>query len=297
MNSKPNFFIVGAPKSGTTALWSYLSQHPEVFMCRPKEPQFFSDDTCGEQRNVRTLSEYLACFEEARTPAIGEASTCYLSSPRTPNKIREFCSDARIIVMLRNPIDVMHAEHNERLVGGSEHIEKFDQAVDSTEPRIFRMGRFKGQRVIRPSYRELVRFSEQLERFLEVFGPSRVHVIVYDEFAEDTERIYKDVLTFLGIAANHNCAFDIVNANRRIRSSRVHDLLADPPPILHALARTVLPRRVRQRVATSVIRINEQFASRPIIDVDFRRRLALDCADQVQHLGTLLHRDLSRWVA
>src|ERR1700747_3640485 len=118
---RPNFFIVGAPKAGTTALYSYRAQHPEVFMSRLKEPQFFASDICGNQRNVTTLSEYLKLFEDAHALAIGEASTCYLASPGAAEQIRSVCQEPRIIVMLRNPVDVMYAEHSERLFDGTEH--------------------------------------------------------------------------------------------------------------------------------------------------------------------------------
>lgn len=84
-------------------------------MSKLKEPQFFAADICGDQRNVTTLSEYLTHFREARTDVIGEASTWYLGSRYAAHAIREFCPLARIVVMLRNPIDVMYAAHSERL--------------------------------------------------------------------------------------------------------------------------------------------------------------------------------------
>src|SRR2546430_2774457 len=167
---KPDFFIVGAPKAGTTALYSYLKQHPELFMCNPKEPQFFARDICGHQRKVTTLLEYLRHFEDTHGVAVGEASTCYLGSPGAAQEIRAFCGKARIIIMLRNPIDVMYAEHSERLFDGTEHITSFPLALDSKEDRIWRCGKFCGERVIRLEYRELVKSSEQVKRFIDVFG-------------------------------------------------------------------------------------------------------------------------------
>jgi hypothetical protein len=293
---KPNFFIVGAPKAGTTALYSYLRQHPEIFMCLPKEPQFFAADTCGDQRNVATLSEYLGYFKEARARAIGEASTCYLSSPGATRDIREFCPKARIIIMLRNPIDVMYAEHSERLVGGAEHIVNFAAALDSDEPRRFRSGRFKGQRVVRPGYRELVLFSQQVQRFFDAFGRPNVHVIVYDEFAKNAGLAYKDVLAFLGVSPNHECAFNVVNSNRRIRSTIVQDLVRHPPETVRKLARAFVPRSTRQRLATTLNRRNVQFVARPVMDQQLRKRLELEYVQEVQQLSRLVDRDLSKWI-
>ena len=293
---KPNFFIVGAPKSGTTALYCYLRQHPEIFMCKPKEPQFFADDICGDQRNVTTLSAYLDCFKEARTRVIGESSTCYLGSPIAPGHIREFCPQARIIIMLRNPIDVMRAQHSEGLVGGSEHIVDFDLALDSQEPRRYRSGPFKGQKVVRLGYRDLVIFSPQVKRFVDTFGDSNVHVIVYDEFAKDARLVCKNALAFLGVSPNYELPVDVVNANRRIRSTIFQDLLRRPPKTIQGLARAFLPRSTRQMAATYLNNLNVQFVPRPVMDREFRKRLERDYAEDVRQLSRLIDRDLSHWI-
>ena len=294
---KPNLFLVGAPKSGTTALYSYLRQHPEIFMCRPKEPQFFADDTCGHQRTVSGVSEYLSCFADAKARVIGEASTCYLSAPEAPAKIKEFSPDARIVIMLRSPVDVMHAEHNERLTGGMEHIADFEQAVDSKEPRFYRFGQFQGERVVRPSYREIVEYPPQVKRYQETFGQSRVHILVYDDFANDNRQAYRAVLAFLGVSLNHECSAEVVNANRKIRSRVVHDLVAAPPDSLRRVARVAVPQWLRRKVGAGVVRMNEQYAPRPEIPPAFRRRLLSSCAGEVEALGQLLNRDLSAWLA
>ncbi len=155
-------------------------------MPKLKEPQFFAADICGDQRQVTTLTQYLAYFREARANVIGEASTCYLGSKNAACNIREFCPHARIIIMLRNPIEVMYAVHSERIFGGVEHITKFAVAVDSSEIRKWRSGRFKGQPWVRLSYRELVKFSEQVERFIGVFGRQNVHVVIYDDLRKES---------------------------------------------------------------------------------------------------------------
>lgn len=294
---KPNFFIVGAPKAGTTALYSYLRQHPDIFMCRPKEPQFFASDICGDQRNITTLPEYLRQFKDARANAIGEASTCYLGSPGAVHEIQAFCETARIIIMLRNPIDVMYAEHSERLFDGTEHIATFATALDSREERKWRCGRFKSQRVVRLSYRELVTFSEQVKRFIDVFRSPNVHVIVYDEFVENPARVYEEVLTFLEVSPSHEFAFNVVHANRRIRSVMIHDLLGHPPKTIRQLVRTFLPPSTRRKVGNYLNALNVEFAARPILDHDFKRRLAREYAEEVRQLGALIHRDLSHWTA
>ena len=106
----PNFFIVGAPKCGTTALCEYLKYHPNVFMSTPKEPHYFAEDF-ERYRHVKTEDKYLALFGDCndRHLMIGEASVFYLRSTRAVSLIRDFNPDAKIIVMLRNPVDMVYS--------------------------------------------------------------------------------------------------------------------------------------------------------------------------------------------
>ena len=157
---KPNFFIVGGPKCGTTALYTYLKNHPEIFMSRIKEPQFFAADIFCDQRTVQTLADYLSCFAAARNEKrIGEASTAYLGSRNAAQEIKAFNPNAQIIIALRNPVEVMYAEHSERVFCNVEHIRNFNAALDSGEQRRWRTGPFKNQKVIRLRYRETQRDS------------------------------------------------------------------------------------------------------------------------------------------
>src|SRR3979411_724122 len=104
----PDVFIVGAPRCGTTALYTYLKDHPEIFMSPIKEPEFFTD-FLGEGRRVRTEAEYLNCFGGVRDEKrIGEASVSYLASRTSARAIKGFSPLAMIIIMLRNPVDVMY---------------------------------------------------------------------------------------------------------------------------------------------------------------------------------------------
>ena len=295
MKPLPNFFIVGAPKAGTTALYSYLAQHPDVFMSRLKEPQFFAGDICGNQRNVTTLSEYLHLFEDAHALAVGEASTCYLASPRAPEQIRSFCPEARIIVMLRNPVDVMYAEHSERLFDGTESILSFATALESQQDRRWRCGRFKGEPVVRVHYRDLVKFSEQITRFINVFGRKNICVILFDDFVKRPQVAYKGVLSFLGLPENCACTFDVVHSNRRVKSTALHDQLRHPPRIIRQLLHNILPQSVRRTVGERLNALNIQPMPRPPLDRHLRQSLTLEFSQELKDLGDLICHDLSMW--
>jgi hypothetical protein len=297
---RPNLFIVGAPKSGTTALYSYLQRHPQIVMSKVKEPQFFASDVCGDQRCIRTMSEYLNCFDspDKDVVVVGEASTCYLGSKRAPLEIHEFCPEARVIVMLRNPIDVMYAEHSERVFGGTEHITDFEVALDSPEPRRWRSGPFKGHLVRNLSYRELTTFSEQVQRYFGVFGQESVHVIIYDDFARHPDVAYRSVVSFLEVDPRRKIDFDVVNSNRRARSSGVRDLLRHPPEPAKRLARALLSQRMRRALGDCFRWLNIKRAARPPLDGRFQRRIAVEYAPEVSQLSSLLNRDLlSIWIA
>jgi hypothetical protein len=191
----------------------------------------------------------------------------------------------------------MYAEHSERLFDGTEHISCFATALDSKEDRKWRSGRFKGQRVLRLSYRELVLFSEQVKRFIDIFRWPNIHVIVYDEFVENPAKIFKKVSTFLEISSDHECAFNVVHANRRIRSVMIHDLLCHPPKIMQRLVRSFLPSSIRRTVGNQLDALNMEVTPRPVLDHRLRCRLSLEYAREVHQLGTLIGRDLFHWTA
>ncbi len=127
--TQPNFFIVGAPKSGTTALSDYLRDHPNIFFSEPKEPHYFAQDF-EKYRLTKTLEEYLSLFDES-TPnhlAIGEGSVFYLFSSVALKKIYEFDPQAKIIVMLRNPVDLVYSFHSQQLFSADEDEQSFEKA-------------------------------------------------------------------------------------------------------------------------------------------------------------------------
>ena len=294
---RPNFFIAGGPKCGTTALYTYLSSHPDIFMCPIKEPQFFAVDIFSHQRRVRTLPEYLSCFTGARHQSrLGEASTAYLGSRTAAKDIKAFSPNSRIIIMLRNPIDVMYAEHSERIFGNMEHVLDFEAALHSHEPRRWRAGPFQNQQIIRLPYRELSCFPEQVRRYLDVFGRENVHVVLYDEFKVDTRKVYKDVLRFLEVDSSHDPSDYLpVNANRRARSIKAQEFLRYPPKHFQVFGRKILPRPLRRAIVSRLHRVNTVYECRPPMDHALRRRLQKEYEPEVTQLGHLLERDLSNW--
>ncbi len=292
---RPNFFIVGAPRSGTTAMYEYLRQHPDVFMPYRKEPVYFGADLTKRPPLLDEPS-YLKLFGPGRGKRrLGEATVWYLYSRTAAAEIRRFDPDARIIIMLRDPVEMIHSLHSHWLFTGNEDVEDFAQALDAEEDR--RQGRRLPPDVRRPEglqYRACARYAAHVERYLETFGRDAVKVLLYDDFSADARTAYRDVLSFLEVSTGFEPDFAVVNQNKVARSSLLQRVRkgravgtvvnALPGPLHHAAWRLMK-------------RANIRYQQRPPIDPDLRARLVAELADDVARLETLIDRDLAAWSA
>ncbi len=308
MLKKPNFFIVGAPKCGTTALDQYLGAHPDIFMAR-KEMHFFGSDLkLGPQFYRRNRKSYLAEFESCQGQSfIGESSVWYLFSRYAADEIKAFNPEARIIIMLRNPASMLHAMYCAFRADGNENLPTFQEALEAENERQLGVG--IGRRTYLPQalvYHSTARFTEQVQRYFSVFGRDRVQVIIFDDFQADTAGVYRKTLEFLGAAPDGpGPAFDPVNANvngnQSVRSSVVRDILNDP--LVRGTAITMrawLPRPVFSWVQMAGLRLNAlNFISSREKRLPLARELELslrrDFAEEIERLSALLGRDLTHW--
>lgn len=237
---------------------------------KKKEPHFFGSDNTRHQRHSTTLAQYLSQFDHiSGKHRIGEASTGYLSYQSAAQEISDFNPSAQIIIMLRNPIDVLHAIHSQMLFSGMEHISQFELAVDSQQRRVWQFGPWRGEPVLRTGYREVVRFSEQIRRYYDVFGRERVHVILFDDFASAPRLAYENVLSFLGVGSDQKSNFKIVNGNKGIRSRVVQDWLRHLSTEYPRVERS-FPGLVRGARA-AVAHLNYVDQPRPLIKAEFSR--------------------------
>jgi hypothetical protein len=291
---KPDFLIVGAAKSGTSAMCDYLHQHPAIFISPSKEPHFFGTDLWRHQE--RTLEQYLALFEPGRELLCGEGSTRYLYSSRAAQEIYYFNPEAKIIIMLRNPVDFMYSLHNQRLYEGNEDIEDFAQALAVEAKR--QQGRDLPKTCPHPqliAYTESARFSQQVERYFNVFGRERVHIIIYDDFKNNTAQTYRETLAFLGVDSAFQANFQVVNPSKYWRNKGLISFMRTPPLSIRKLVRMVVPFQARVELGKVVNRINTEYRPRPSMDPALRRRLQQQFAPEVEQLSALLGRDLTHW--
>jgi hypothetical protein len=294
-NVKPNFFIVGAPKCGTSAMNDYLSRHPDIFMAK-KEVHYFGSDL--QTRSRPTATQYLDLFRGGESKKIvGEASVWYLFSKSAAKEIMDFSPGAKILAMLRNPVDVVHALHSQHLFDANEDVADFEAALALEQARKL------GQSLPRsrdyfslPSYIDSVRFAEQLERYFSAFGRECVEVMIYDDFKKAPSEAVARALSFLGLSPMSSPDYEEINVNKRVQSQALHRALKNPAPALRRIARTLLPSRaVRHWLMSSVDRINVTPGPRRSMRAETRAALLATLTPEIQKLELLLGRDLSGW--
>lgn len=303
MSRRPNFFILGAPKCGTTALSEYLREHPRVFMSMPKEPHFFCTDfdyyfAPGE----RTEEHYLGLFAEAGDEhlAIGEASVWYLYSRTAAANIAAFDPEARVIVMLRNPVEMMPSLHSQLVYTVDEDERDPVRAWRLQDDR--RAGRNLPPTVRVPEflqYGAACSLAPQVERVFATFPRERVKVIVFDDFRADPGAVYRETLAFLGVPDDGRTEFPRVNPNTVHRAPAVARLTQRPPRAAVAAARAfkrvtgVRKLGVMQRIRSR----NRVEAERPPLPPAFTAELADFFRPDVARLSELIGRDLTHWTA
>ena len=311
---KPNLFIVGAPKSGTTALWTYLRGRPEIFTggkenlesdlpaAGGKEYQYFGSDLASNIDTRVTLESYLAAFAPASNERyLLDASPMYLCSELAASEIAAFSPDARVIAVLRNPVDMMYSLHAEAFFQGDEDIVDFEEALGAEDDR--RQGRripSTCQRALWSLfYRNVGNYADQVQRYFDALGRDRVHIIIFDDFAADPAAAYRDTLAFLDLDVdeNHLPDFEVRNAHKAPRSRLTVRLLRNPPPALRAVTRSLVRNQATRRaLGFRALELNADKRPRPPLKPEVRATLQVEVADDVRRLGAMIDRDLSSWL-
>jgi hypothetical protein len=297
--SIPNLFLVGAPKCGTSSLYRYLSQHPDVFMSPIKEPQHFAVDLRLDPRHrIADRDRYLALFAGAAgRKVVGEASVWHLFSKAAALGIREFSPQAKIIISLREPVSMMYSLHGQFLYSGNEDIVDFEQALLAEVER--RQGRRVPSAAHYPgglAYTEVVSYAEQVRRYFEVFGRDRVHVLLFDDLLADTETAFGRILEFLDLDPRVPIKFQVHNRadSKDLRNLRIRRELKRHPWVANWVAR--VPTDFRRPISELVAALTGSKLKREKApDQALRSRYRKLFKPQIEDLGRLIGRDLSHW--
>lgn len=301
---RPDFFIIGAPKCGTTALAQYLREHPSICFSDNKEPYYFCSDFPGIQ-NCFSDREYLKKEFSHASPqhkAVGEGSVWYLYSQAAVPEILRFNPHARFIVMLRNPVDMLQSLHAQFLYSREEDTDDFTTAWYLQEerskgrciPRLCRQAEFL-------QYRKVASYGEQLERLFVQVPRASVHVILFEDFVTNPELVYRETLQFLGAEYDGRTNFPKVNTRKTYRFRTLTRLSHRPPRAAIALASALKRLRGGRPLGVSrlLVRAGETLNVRayqtPPLEPQAAATIAHALSDDILTLEDLLKRDLTHW--
>jgi hypothetical protein len=299
----PDFFIVGSPKTGTTALHRMLSVHPQIFMSRLKEPRFLASDLLPRPQHAnapreegypRTLADYLALFADAQAgQRVGEATPTYLWSRTAAGAIAELSPSARIIAILREPSSFLRSLHLSFLKGGNESEKNLRKAISLETER--RAGRHIPRGSHRPQlllYSDHVRYVEQLQRYLARFPPEQMLVLIYDDFLADNRATVRRVLRFLEVDDTGPIKIRKANPTVGVRStglqSAASSLIAGNSRLARATRTTI--KSVIPQLASAGAHRRILFREPPALD----ERLMLELRERFQPEVVALSKHLDR---
>ena len=296
--SMPNFFLIGASKAGTTAVFNYLKEHPQVYMSPDKEPNYFAlagqevaftgpgDKHRINQWSVNTLEDYQKLFDGVTDEiAIGESSQ-YMHDDKASARIKEAVPDAKLIAIIRQPAERAFSGYSMRIREGAEPL-SFEDALKAEQSRI-KKGWSWGQ------YATAGMYYKQLKPIYDLFGAENIKTFLYDELRADNLGVMVQVYNFLGIDADF-----IPNTNRRhnesiIPSNPLVYKLISKPNIISAIYRTILPHAIVRRFEKWLIGNN---VKRLKLEPEMKRRMTDEYfREDIVALQDLIGKDLTHWL-
>jgi hypothetical protein len=302
----PNFLIVGAQKSGTTSLYDYLKQHPQIYMSPLKEPRFFAFE--GEKPDFRgpgdqdlyknivsDIEAYRVLFQGAsKETAIGEASVVYLYLSRAPRRIRHYIPEVKLIAIIRNPVERAYSAFLHLTRDRMEPLRDFARALQAEEERI--------QNNWGPiwHYKQVGFYYAQLKRYYETFDPEQIRVYLYEDLNDDPIKALKDIYRFLGVedtftpdvSRRYNVSGVPTNESRYA----LYTFLLRQNPV-KSIVKPLLPKGLRRRLFTTLLStLQDRTLVKPPLPVDVQRQLTELYRDDILRVQELIGRDLSKWL-
>jgi hypothetical protein len=297
--SRPNFFIVGAPKCGTTSVYDYLRNHRNVFLPRIKEPHYFATDF-DSYRTLRKEEDYLDLYMGAKPhhTACGDASVFYLYSREAVPNILQFDPAARFVVMLRNPVELAYSLHSQYLYTFYEDEKDFEKAWALQEVR--RAGKCVPKHCVEPAflqYAAVGRLGEQVSRLMSQVGRAQVLFFLFEDLHESPRKVTAELLQFLDLPTDGRQDFPISNQNRTHRSEPLARFLMRPPFPLNVLKNGMKKVFNLQDTAIGhrIYRYNQVLVPRTPLSPATREALTRTFSADIELLQDLIGRDLRHW--
>lgn len=296
----PTFLVIGASRSGTTSLHHYLGQHPEIFMCSRKSPNFFvSEDPIPAREGpvarqmmsqwVANRQAYEALFSGAREGSVvGEVSPVYLQSWGAPERIRDLCPEARLVAILRDPAERAWAHYMGRIRDGLDNRESFEAVLEAE------LEEGLPDEVAFGSYLGCSRYGHFLSRYFEVFPREQIQVCLFEELRDSPRDLLDDVFSFLAVDPSPSTAISMARHHQtgQVRGT-LRRFLWTRSVGLRTSLRPLLPEGVR-RVAAPVFLKD---LDKPRLEPELRARIQEVLAPDIERCQELIARDLTRWLA
>lgn len=300
----PNFLVIGAWKSGTTSLHYYLEQHPDIFMSPGKQSYFFAfegedpncqgpgDEEHHKQRLVVDIRDYRALFTgRTSEKAVGEACSVYLYHPRAPGNIKRHIPDAKLVVMLRNPVDTTYSAFMQQIRDGLETTGDFEEALRLEKNRIRDNWRPMWH------YKRRGYYHAQLSRYFDLFAPAQIRIHLYDDFTTDPKAVIQDIFAFLDVDSGFLPDMNVrYNVGGLPKSQGLQNLLGSKNTV-KKMIKACLPHRVTRRLKHASSSVRTKNLQKPALPPGTRARLTADFREDILKLQDLIGRDLSAWLA
>ena len=291
----PNLLIVGAAKSGTTSLHNYLNQHPDIFMCSPKEPHFLINREIGKQRihkGIINIKDYESLFgEKAHLKYRGESSVMYLSFPEIAIKnIKHYLDDdIKIIIMLRNPV--------ERAYSGYQHVKRYNMMENLSFEDALELGeeRYHDIKNFTPAsrYLELGNYYNQVNVFKKSFD--NIHVVIYDDYKTDFNEELNKIFDYLEVVRiTINAEQQHMVGGWEWKSDGMKKIMMQQN-LLKLFLRFIIPfKSLRQYIRAKFQKENMKVVE--TINPETEKWLKEYYKQDVARLSELLNRDLNHWI-
>ena len=294
MDRKIDFLIIGAQKSGTTTLYHWLKQHPDIFLPEAKEILYFAKDEFYQQGD-----EYLNVFYRhyGGQKIAGGAYVHMIYFPYVAERIYSYNPQIKFIALLRNPVDRAYSAYWFARCNGWETIATLEDALDKEEKRVH--GPYKDQAEL--TYLAHGRYAEQLQSYFNLFGRDRVMVLLTEELRDNSEKVVGRTLNFLGLPSNTD-SLDLSRDSNRAATARfpwLQKIFLTQDVWYKKWGRKALSPDIRsfirERVSKKVILLNRRPFQYPPMDPSTRRMLVEHFKPYNEQLGQLIGRDLSFW--
>ena len=298
MGNMPTFLVIGAARSGTTALYSYMKQHPEIYMSEHKESNYFTfaNEALNCQgpgadyinNSVTKLDDYRQLFAGVTNEkAIGEACPLYLYSKEAPKRIHDLLPNVKVIAILRNPIEqaFSHFLYAKRQV--LEPLDDFASALKSQQER-----KQKGWQPLF-QYSQFPKYYNQLRRYYDVFPENQIKVYTYEEFESNPQALMSDIYSFIGVDAEVSTDFSYRPNAGGVPKSRFLQDIVMKPYLITRIVGSLIPEPIKRRIRDAV---SDHNLEKPQLSLEAKEILTAELQDDILKLQDLLKRDLSSWL-